>query len=222
MTAKAPDRPPLLADPIQHLLTLLDTEKPRIMIGLVGIPGSGKSTLALRLAEQMNAQVGPATMLALSMDGFHMTKAELRQFPDPEAAFARRGAPWTFDAQAFAKRLQDLRQAVGQRTVGWPDFQHELGDPVEDAHMVSATTRLVMVEGLYLLHGEHGWQGVQALFDEVWFLDTPLEVSMERLARRHMQAWDFTRAQAEHRIAQNDSLNAQMVLASAGLASWRI
>ena len=60
------------------------------------------------------------------------------------------------------------------------------------------------------------------LFDERWYLDTPLETARERLAQRHMQAWGMTREQAEHRIATSDGLNAELVRHSARFADWRM
>ena len=148
--------PPLLDSPIQHLLARLTPDAPRALIALAGLPGSGKSTLAARLAAEVNAVVGSGTMAALGMDGFHLPKAALRGMPDPEAAFARRGAPWTFDVPALVARLHELKDAAGQAPVGWPGFRHEIGDPVEDAETVRPGTRLVLVEGLYLLHPDEG------------------------------------------------------------------
>jgi pantothenate kinase len=58
------------------------------------------------------------------MDGFHFTKAALRQFPNPAEAFARRGAPWTFDALALQQRLQLLRASASHADISWPGFEH--------------------------------------------------------------------------------------------------
>ncbi len=216
MTAISPE------DAVRHLLTLLTDDTPRRLIALAGLPGSGKSTLAARLAEVVNAQAGAGTLMAVSMDGFHLTKAILRAMPDPDALFARRGAPWTFDVPALADRLRLLRAAAGQEAVPWPDFQHGIGDPVEGAFTVEPETRLVLVEGLYLLHNAGGWAEVSDLFDERWFLDTPMEISLERLAQRHMAAWGLTRADAERRIAANDRLNAEIVLATRTYADFNV
>ena len=214
--------PPLLDDPVQNLLSRLDRAGPRSLLGLVGVPGSGKSTRAARLAEDVNARAGPGTLVALGMDGFHLPRAALRRRPDADAAIARRGAPWTFDVPALAARLQSVREAAGQADVSWPEFRHEMGDPVEGARTVGAATRLVLVEGLYLLHPADGWDAVSRLFDECWFLDTPLEIALTRLAARHRAAWNWTRAEADARIAANDRLNAEIVLRSRALADWRL
>ncbi len=214
--------PPLLDDPLRSLLARLTPDAPRTLIALAGLPGSGKSTLAARLAAEVNAAAGPGTMVALGMDGFHLPKAALRGMPDPEAAFARRGAPWTFDVPALVARLRALRDAAGHTSVGWPDFRHEIGDPVEDAFAVGPETRLVLVEGLYLLHPEGGWEALGPLWDERWYLDTPLEVALERLTERHKEAWGLTRAEAERRVDANDRLNAEIVAGTRGLADWRV
>lgn len=219
-------RPALLTDPVQHLLALLgQSPARRLVVGLVGLPGSGKSTLAALLSEQVNRLAGPDTMVALGMDGFHLTRATLAGWPDPDAAFMRRGAPWTFDPAALARRILDLRDdatrtgAAGQ--IRWPGFAHGVGDPVQDAVAVSPSVRLVLVEGLYLLHRDDGWN-LAGLLDECWYLDVGLDVALEQLAKRHMAAWGLTRQQALARIALNDALNAHTVLQGRDRADWLV
>nr|WP_315204213.1 nucleoside/nucleotide kinase family protein [uncultured Albidiferax sp.] len=206
--------PPTITDPVSLLLALL-TGHPhrRTVIGIVGLPGSGKSTIAAQLADQVNAQAGPGTVQALGMDGFHLPRAALAQMPDPAAALARRGSPWTFDPAGLAERIRALRSASlapGAAPVLWPGFDHGVGDPQEDAVAVGPATRLVLVEGLYLLHQGHGWK-LDGLLDTCWYLDVPMEVAMQRLVARHQAAWGFTVAQAEARLALNDRLNADTV-----------
>lgn len=214
--------PPVLEQPSLHLLSRLPSDVPRWIVGLAGMPGSGKSTLAMRLAAEVNASAGPGVMVALGMDGFHLTKAELSRLPNPDEAFARRGAPWTFNARALRERLEALRSAAGRETLSWPDFQHDIGDPIEGAHIIPPTARLILVEGLYLLHQADDWEAVRRIFDERWYLDTPFDLSMGRLVRRHMAAWGLTRAAAESRVAANDRLNAEIVAASRAFADRRL
>lgn len=204
----------LIDNPVEALLQRLPSAGTRLIIGLAGVPGSGKSTVGAQWTQAVNARAGANAMRVLSMDGFHLTRAQLAQKPNAAAALSRRGAPWTFDAPALAARLQQLRAAVGQETVTWPDFRHEIGDPIADAHHIAPDVRLILVEGLYLLHKADGWKAVGHEFDERWYLKTPLEIARERLALRHMKAWDLSRADAEKRIAANDGLNAKIVLST--------
>lgn len=191
----------------------------RTLIGLTGGPGSGKSTFADYITSYFSTQQ-KGQVISLSMDGFHLTKAQLSALPNSEEAFARRGAPWTFDSLAFAKRIKKIRQSYQLEDVLWPSFDHSLGDPIKDNICITKDTKVVLIEGLYLLHHQDGWQEAAALFDEHWFLDIPLEVAIERLAQRHMKAWNFSRTQAVERISENDGLNAELVLSTKNEADW--
>lgn len=198
--------------------TALD-KRERTLIGLTGGPGSGKSTLADHLmshfSDQPNAQI-----VCLSMDGFHLSKAQLQALPNAEEAFARRGAPWTFDSAAFVERVEKIKQSYQKENVLWPSFDHSLGDPIEDDLTINKDANVVLVEGLYLLHQQDGWQVSKDLFDEHWFLDIPLDIAIERLAQRHMKAWGFSHEQAMERIHQSDGLNAKLVASYQHQADW--
>lgn len=191
----------------------------RTLIGLTGGPGSGKSTLANYLLNHFTKQQNTQVM-CLSMDGFHLSKAQLQALPNAEKAFARRGAPWTFDSTAFIERVNKIKQSYQQEDILWPSFDHALGDPIEDDVSVNKETKVILVEGLYLLHQQDGWQESKALFDEHWFLDIPVADAIERLAKRHMRAWNFTHEQAMDRINQSDSLNAKLVATYKDQADW--
>ncbi|MEO6292878.1 MAG: hypothetical protein ABIO88_09710 [Burkholderiaceae bacterium] len=207
----------ILNDPAGRLLQLMEADvSKRILIGVVGLPGSGKSTLATKLVDAVNQHTGSQVAVALSMDGFHLTKAALAQFADPQAALARRGSPWTFDPARLAIKLQQLRETT-DNTLSWPAFEHGVGDPVEDALLIPSDAKLIIVEGLYLLHRAHGWQ-LTGLLDECWYLDTPMDVAMQRLMNRHMAAWGLSSEQALARLAVNDRLNADIVNQTRGFA----
>ncbi|MFM2275120.1 MAG: hypothetical protein RL211_992 [Pseudomonadota bacterium] len=163
-------------------------------------------------------------MVALGMDGFHLTREALDQFADPAAALRRRGSPWTFDPAALAARLkvlQEVSPGTDKPPVMWPAFEHGVGDPVEDALAITPMIRLVLLEGLYLLHRADGWN-LAGLLDECWYLDVPMDVAMQRLTARHRATWNLTQAEAQARIAVNDRLNADIVLHSRQRADWLV
>ena len=89
----------------------------RYIVAIAGIPGSGKTTTASEVIKLLNDTPKPchSTHAALlSMDGFHLSRATLDQLPNREEAYIRRGAPWTFDAEAFLKFMQRLRSWADQ------------------------------------------------------------------------------------------------------------
>ena len=214
--------PPLLADPVAHIIRILGTGVQRTLIALAGLPGSGKSTMAVSLTSRVDSIAGEGAMCAVSMDGFHLTRLDLAAMPDPAEALRRRGAPWTFDPAGMAEKLRLLRSSVGTVPVKWPDFQHGVGDHVPDAISIGPEARIVLVEGLYVAYNEGQWGHATELFDERWFLDTSFEVSLERLTKRHMLTRHISQEEAEIRISGNDKLNAELTYQTRHLCDWRV
>jgi pantothenate kinase len=188
--------PRVLTDPVSRLLKLSESDRPRVIVALAGYPGSGKTTAAKQWTQQLNQELGDGRFMALGMDGFHLTKAQLAKLHNPKEAFARRGAPWTFDPDGLIAKLKELKSNAGIAPVGWPGFEHEIGDPVPDALIVPPGCPLILVEGIYTLLRQERWADLDEIFDETWFLDTSLETSMQRLYRRHQMAWGMSEAEA--------------------------
>lgn len=219
--------PPLLADPVAHLLDLLSSShSKRMSVGLAGVPGSGKSTLAAQIAADVNARAGAGVAVVLSHDGFHLTRARLAEgvgAHSPDECFVRRGAPWTFDGAGLAARLALALSADAGAAVPWPSFDHAEKDPREGADdIVPPGARLLILEGIYVLAGSAGWDATEGaewnalppLLSARLFLDTPREVADARLAARHMSAWGFSLEQARERIDANDGPNGDLVVAT--------
>lgn len=181
----------------------------RKLLGLVGPPGAGKSTLAqaLKAAFADLSQVVP-------MDGFHLATSELQRLGRAE----RKGAPDTFDSAGFVSLLQRLRQQQGDERVYLPEYRREIEEPIAGAIAVCAPTRLLIVEGNYLLLDHGPWARIAALLDEVWYVDVDDRLRTERLAQRHEQ-FGRSRQQALDWVSGTDAPNARLIEASRAKAS---
>jgi pantothenate kinase len=203
--------PRLHPDLIEQLHAL--AAGPRRLLGVVGPPGAGKSTLAALMAQALGERAQ-----AVPMDGYHLAQVELERLGRAH----RKGAPDTFDVAGYAALLRRLRQQGPDETVYAPDFRREIEEPVAGALPVFAATPLVITEGNYLLlDDDPAWAPVADLLDEVWYLDVPADLRLERLAARHMQ-FGRTREQALAWIAQTDEPNARRIETSAHRARRRV
>ena len=213
---------PRLVDPIARLVNLAGSPERRHIIGLSGVPGSGKTTLSAQWLEGVRRAAGESAMIILGMDGFHLSRAELRALPNPDEAFARRGAPWTFNPTATAERLRALHDGFEKCAVEWPGFEHDVGDPIEGARRVPPEIPVVMVEGIYTAYTEGEWNEVCAEFDEQWYLDVPWSEAAPRLIARHMSAWNMTEEEAMIRAESNDRINSELVARGRVRADWLV
>jgi pantothenate kinase len=97
--------------------------------------------------------------------------------------------------------------------VWWPGFDREREQTVPAAITILSATRLVIVEGNYLLLDRPRWRDVQALLDETWYVDAPLAVLRARLLDR-ARAGGRTEAEAIAHVDESDLRNARLVAAT--------
>ncbi|ABL68614.1 fructose transporter kinase [Paracoccus denitrificans] len=169
----------------------------RRVLAVLGAPGSGKSTLAAQLAAGLDDAV------LVPMDGFHLDNRLL----EADGRRGCKGAPETFDAAGFVALVQRLK-AGGE--VIHPIFDRALDLAIAGAGRVEAETRLVVVEGNYLLLDRDPWRELAGL----WDLSVMLDVPMEELRRRLTARWQgLGRSPAEVMAhLENDLGNAELVL----------
>ncbi|PIA12751.1 hypothetical protein COEREDRAFT_83936 [Coemansia reversa NRRL 1564] len=147
------------------------------------------------------------------MDGFHFTKAQLRQQAtikgmQPDKVMLRRGAHWTFDSTNFVNTIRIL-QSKPDSTHHLPSFDHAVGDPVADDITIRPHHHIVLLEGIYLHLSISPWNEIKLLVDELWWVEPRSKVtSSNRLAKRHFNAGlSDSIAAAEQRIINNDLPN---------------
>ena len=175
----------------------------RRVLGIAGGPGTGKSTLAQKLAVDLGAVAA-----YVPMDGFHMKHAKLEGL----GTAADKGMPHTFEGAAFAEFLERLKAATGD-TSG-PGYSRKIEDVVEDAFTVPATTKLLIVEGNYLLLAMAPWWRVKPLLDRAVFIEVPREMVRARLMTRHAEEGLFTEERNRAHIERVDLSNYDAVMRS--------
>jgi pantothenate kinase len=149
------------------------------------------------------------------LDGFHLSNATLEE----RGLRPVKGAPETFDCEGFLRLLERVRDE--QRTIRWPAFHRELDEPTPDEIPIFPDTRLVVVEGNYLLLDGPWWQDVRALLDEVWYVDARPEALRARLIERAI-AFGRTAEEATRHVDGSDMPNAELVARTREQASRRI
>lgn len=187
----------------QRLLRLLERHPGRVVLGISGAPGAGKTSYADYLAACcVDAAV-------IGVDGFQLSSAALTRM----GRGARRGAPDTFDLDGYLALLRRLRRD-DQRTVWAPEYWRDLEEPVAGAVAVRPSTRVVITEGNYLLLPQRQWLEARALCHEVWYVEVPERVRVERLVGRHRH-YGRSKAQARARVTVGvDAENAHVVAAT--------
>jgi pantothenate kinase len=137
----------------------------------------------------------------VGLDGWHISRAELAMFPDPEEAFARRvglslrfldapdrqGAPFTYDLDEYSRFVKSAKYDSSS-LLGFPTFEHHIKDPVPSAIPLLPSNRIVIIEGLYTILDEPGWTEVSDHIDFSIYVDTPRIVARERCIKRNFAA----------------------------------
>ncbi|MEO7222706.1 MAG: nucleoside/nucleotide kinase family protein [Devosia sp.] len=168
----------------------------RTVLGIAGGPGTGKSTIAQKLA----AELGDVAAY-VPMDGFHMRHAKLEAL----GTAADKGMPHTFEGAAFADFLTALKSATGP--MNGPGYSRKIEDVVDDAFIVPATAKLLVVEGNYLLLATAPWWRVKPLLDRAIYLEIPAETVRARLMQRHAEEGLFTAERNRAHIERVDLVN---------------
>ncbi|WP_317230500.1 nucleoside/nucleotide kinase family protein [Clavibacter sp. MX14-G9D] len=177
----------------------------RAVLGIAGSPGAGKTTLARALVARVDAIAGAGTAAGVPMDGFHLANATL----DRRGLRDRKGAVDTFDGWGVLALVRRLR-VEADHAVYAPSFDRAVDEGVTGAIAVEPGTRLVVLEGNYLLVDEEPWTLVAAELDESWYCATPDAEREARLVERHT-AGGRTPAAAEAWAREVDGANARLI-----------
>jgi pantothenate kinase len=187
----------------------------RIVVALAGPPGSGKSTLAEALVERFNADA-PSCATVLPMDGFHYDDLYLT----PAGLRSRKGAPDTFDVGGLRHMLLRLKSR-DEEHVAVPIFDRQLEIARAGARLIAKATRIIVVEGNYLLLRRKPWCDLSSLFDVTVLFESPADVLRERLTAR-WRHYNLTPDQIAEKLDGNDLPNGRLVMSESADPDFRI
>lgn len=182
-----------------------DTGNERIILAVAGPPGSGKSTFSDALRDLINKKQ-PDTSEVLPMDGYHFDDTYL----DPMGWLSRKGAPHTFDVGGFGAVLARLR-ANTEPQIAVPVFDRKLEIARAGARMINQGSKIIIVEGNYLLLVTQPWASLRRFFDATVMLHVPVKTLEARL-RARWEGFGYSIAKAKEKIAGNDLPNVKEVI----------
>jgi pantothenate kinase len=184
----------------------------RTIIGIIGKPGGGKSTLSKYLLKGMD----PTLVSVVPMDGFHLSNKVLKELGRSD----RKGAQDTFDVQGFTTLIERIKLDSAE-PIYYPIFDRSIEESIAAQGVVYPSTRVVIVEGNYLMHDKDGWQEISPLLDQSWyaFLDEDLRIS--RLISRHI-AFGKDPESAKAWAKGSDQVNAELIEIGVGRCDFLI
>jgi pantothenate kinase len=179
----------------------LEKSTDRVLIGIIGKPGAGKSTLSKFLLSKLPKEF----VTVVPMDGYHLSNKVLKDLKRSD----RKGAPDTFDVAGFISLVKRIR-AEQTRNIYYPIFDRSIEESLAAQGVVTSATKVVIIEGNYLLHDEGGWEEVNDLLDESWMVDVDEDKRISRLISRHISYGKDPEA-AKAWAKGTDEANAQLI-----------
>ena len=170
-----------------------------------GPPGAGKSTFALSLCRRAQDRNIGFSFECLGLDGFHKTKSELaRTLIEIDGKriclIDRKGAPETFDAEAFSETLEKVKY---RKSFMWPVYDRRIHDVADCQTKVMG--EILLIEGNWLmLPGV--WAEARKMCDASFSIDADDALLKERLIDRKMRGGK-TRGEASEWFDRVDGPN---------------
>ena len=197
---------------IKLLDNLKNDLKNRYFIALSGPPASGKSTISEKLVKDLTLKGHNSSIL--QMDGFHYDDQILKQ----KSLLLKKGAPETFDVMGF---LNFLFRLQNENEVAIPIFDRSLELSRSSAVIISKETRVVIVEGNYILLRTHPWRELHKFFNSTIMINTKLEILEKRLIER-WRSFNIPEEEIKQKVFENDLPNGVNVYKNSILADFNL
>ena len=197
---------------IKLLNNLKNDSKNRYFIALSGPPASGKSTISEKLVKDLTLKGHNSSIL--QMDGFHYDDQILKQ----KSLLLKKGAPETFDVMGFINFLFRLQN---ENEVAIPIFDRSLELSRSSAVIISKETRVVIVEGNYILLRTHPWRELHKFFNSTIMINTKNEILEKRLIER-WKSFNIPEEEIKQKVFENDLPNGVNVYKNSILADFNL
>lgn len=184
-----------------RIQSFLSDSSARVLIGIIGKPGAGKSTLSKFLMSKLPKEL----VTVVPMDGYHLSNKVLKVLKRAD----RKGAPDTFDVAGFVSLVKRIRSEQTQN-IYYPIFDRAIEESIAAQGVVTSDTKVVIIEGNYLLHNAGGWEVIKGLLDESWMVDVDDDKRIARLISRHISHGKEPEA-AKAWARGTDEANAQLI-----------
>ena len=187
-------------------------ESQRTIIGIIGKPGGGKSTLSKYLLKGID----PTLVSVVPMDGFHLSNKVLKELGRSD----RKGAQDTFDVKGFTTLIERIKLDSAD-PIYYPIFDRSIEESIASQGVVYPSTRVVIVEGNYLMHDKDGWQEISPLLDQSWYAYLDEDIRISRLISRHI-AFGKDPESAKAWAKGSDQVNAELIELGVGRCDFLI
>lgn len=144
------------------------------------IRGRGGDDTAIKLTKNSNPNNTDHFAQVVPMDGFHLPREVLHKFKDSSHAFARRGSPFTFDSSLIVQLVENINETLDIKNNGLsnleiaktnipdihiPSFDHSEHDPKQFGTIIHSSSRILIMEGLYLLLNQPIWEKIPRILN---------------------------------------------------------
>ena len=185
--------------------------QPRVVVGIAGPTGSGKSVVAILFQELAKQARLNFAFDCITIDAYHYPNHFLNShLSGGEPLKKVKGRFDTYDVKALAR---DLQTFVAGENASFPVYSRKLHDPVADGVRIEAKPALLIVEGLWLLYDQAGWETIGPLMDYSLFIESAKERTREPVIRRHMTGGRSLADAARH-YELVDGRNSDLVLST--------
>ena len=179
-----------------------NNDKNRYFIALSGPPASGKSTISENLVKDLSAKGYNSSIL--QMDGFHYDDLILKE----RKLLSKKGAPETFDVMGLINFVSRLHK---EDEVVIPIFDRSLELSRSSAVIISKNTKVIIVEGNYVLLNSYPWSELHKFFNTTVMINCEKKILEKRLIER-WENFNLPKKEIDEKVYKNDLPNGVNVL----------